>query len=74
MPIYEYTCQDCNANFEMIRSMKDADASLNCTNCQSQNVKRRISLFNASSAGRTIAGSSTCSGCAGGTCATCGTY
>ncbi|HAF49465.1 MAG TPA: hypothetical protein DCL08_09575 [Anaerolineaceae bacterium] len=73
MPIYEYTCQDCKANFEMIRPMKDADASLNCTNCLSQNVKRRISLFNASSEGRPIAGSSACGGCAGGTCATCGT-
>ena len=73
MPIYEYTCQDCQTNFEIIRSMQDADAPLNCEHCQGGNVKRRISLFNAASNGRVIAGGSSCSTCSGGTCSTCGT-
>lgn len=72
MPIYEYQCQDCHTNFELIRPIKEADLGAACVNCQSQNIKRRISLFNASSEGRSIAGGGSCSGCAGGACNTCG--
>ncbi|MFN2304841.1 MAG: FmdB family zinc ribbon protein [Anaerolineales bacterium] len=72
MPLYEYTCQDCQATFEMIRSIKNADAYLECFHCQSKNVKRRISLFNASSGGRSINGSSGCSGCTSNSCSACG--
>lgn len=71
MPIYEYICQDCQTRFEMIRSMKKADTDLNCVKCQSENVKRRISLFNAASGSRSIAGNTGCSGCSGGSCSTC---
>lgn len=74
MPIYEYTCQDCHQNFEMIRTMKDADSELGCSHCQSKNVKRRISLFNASSGGRPITNGGGCSSCAGGSCSSCGSH
>ena len=73
MPIYEYRCQDCQKQFECIRPMKDADAELECLYCHSNNVKRQLSLFNASSEGRPINGSGGCSGCSGGSCSTCGT-
>lgn len=71
MPIYEYACQDCKTEFELIRRFQDADAGLNCTSCDSENIKRRISLFNASSGGRSITSSNSCGGCAGGACSTC---
>lgn len=74
MPIYEYQCQECQTNFELIRPMKDADSTALCVNCHSENVKRKISLFNASSEGRTFAANSDCSGCAAGTCSTCGSH
>jgi putative FmdB family regulatory protein len=74
MPIYEYQCQECHTNFELIRPMKEADLIAACINCQSENVKRKISRFNASSEGRAIAGNSSCSGCAGGPCNTCGSH
>jgi putative FmdB family regulatory protein len=74
MPIYEYQCQDCHADFEIIRPMKDADSIAVCNKCQSQNTKRRISMFNASSNGRSIADGGGCSGCAGGACNTCGSH
>jgi putative FmdB family regulatory protein len=74
MPIYEYTCQDCQANYEIIRSTKDADAPLTCEQCQGVNVKRRISLFNAASSGRVIAGGNGCGSCTGGACSTCGSH
>lgn len=72
MPIYEYHCQNCQADFELMRSMQDADVETACTNCQGTDVKRKLSLFNAASSGRVITGSGGCSGCSGGTCSTCG--
>jgi putative FmdB family regulatory protein len=74
MPIYEYLCHDCGAHIELIRSMKDADAPVMCAQCESQNLTRMLSLFNASSGGRVVAGGSSggCAGCAGGSCSSCG--
>ncbi len=72
MPIYEYLCQDCQTAFELIRSYKDADSGLTCSQCNSDNIIRKISLFNATSSGRTIGGSSACGSCAGGSCGSCG--
>lgn len=74
MPIYEYTCQDCHTQIEIIRSMQDADAPLTCEQCHGNQVTRRISLFNASSGGRVIAGGSQCSTCSGGSCSSCGSH
>ncbi|MCB2210014.1 zinc ribbon domain-containing protein [bacterium] len=72
MPIYEYTCQDCGGSFETIRAMKDADAELACTHCQSHHVRRNLFLFNAASGGKSITSSGGCSSCAGGSCSSCG--
>jgi putative FmdB family regulatory protein len=74
MPLYEYICLDCKTRFDALRSMKDADTPLPCTSCSSDHTSRLISLFNAQSGGRVVAGSapSGCSTCSGGSCATCG--
>lgn len=74
MPLYEYICLDCKTRFDALRSMKDADAPLECSQCSSQHTSRLISLFNAQSGGRVVAGSASagCSSCSGGSCATCG--
>lgn len=73
MPIYEYVCLDCKERFELMRPMKDADAPISCRKCESEHTSRMLSLFYASSGGRVVAGSGpSCSGCAGGSCATCG--
>ena len=74
MPIYEYVCQECQGEFELMRSYKDSDATAACTHCQSEQTRRKLSLFNAASGGRAIASSSGCSGCAGGACSTCGSH
>ncbi len=74
MPIYEYHCQDCQTIFEAIRGMSEADDPIHCVKCSSENVKRKLSLFNAASNGRVIAGSSSCSSCSGGSCSTCGSH
>lgn len=74
MPIYEYVCQDCGIKFDVLRSIKDADAPITCQSCASQSPKRAISVFAAFSGGKIIAGSSNegCTGCTSGSCASCG--
>ena len=45
MPIYEYTCTECNAQFEkFVRSMT-AKAEAKCPNCGSSHTKKGWSLF-----------------------------
>lgn len=76
MPIYEYRCQDCGTQFEVIRPMKDADAPIGCTRCQGQHTGRVLSVFYAQSDGRPVAGSrgSACGACTGGSCSRCGAH
>jgi putative FmdB family regulatory protein len=72
MPIYEYVCRDCNAHFEVVRPMKDADAPVPCKKCHGDHIDRMLSLFVARSGGQTItSGQSSCGGCSGGSCASC---
>jgi putative FmdB family regulatory protein len=73
MPIYEYVCRDCGAQYEILRPIKDADSPISCRNCESHNTKRAISAFFAQSNGRVLAGSSSgCGNCSGGSCGGCG--
>lgn len=73
MPIYEYHCLDCGEKFELIRTYKDADAPVNCQVCNSSHTNRSISVFYATSGGRTITSESknACSSCASGSCSAC---
>ena len=74
MPIYEYVCQKCKHEFEVIRSMAQADESIPCTACGGKQVKRKLSLFFAESGGKAVSGMSepACGSCSGGNCSTCG--
>ena len=74
MPIYEYVCQDCGVKFDVLRSIKDADAPIPCQKCASPSTKRAISVFAAHCDGKIVAGNSNvgCAGCAGGNCTSCG--
>lgn len=73
MAIYEYVCRDCNAHFEVIRPMKEADAPIHCKEClHSEHIERMLSVFVAKSGGQTIAGGGcSCGGCSGGSCGSC---
>ena len=75
MPIYEYICLDCKYTFETLRPMKDSDAPIACEKCASGHTSRMISVFNAQSGGRVVAGNaagSGCAGCSASSCAGCG--
>lgn len=71
MPLYEYECLDCGSMFDSLRYIKDADSPITCQKCDSLHTKRLLSLFFAQSGGKNIAGTSTCAGCAGGSCGSC---
>lgn len=45
MPIYEYQCEDCGRNFELLRRMSEADDGVKCPLCESERVKRQVSAF-----------------------------
>jgi len=54
MPVYEYLCKECGAKFDKLRTMRDADAPIPCTSCQSLETKRQLSTCNCSSEGRSL--------------------
>ncbi|MBN2547915.1 MAG: zinc ribbon domain-containing protein [Anaerolineales bacterium] len=72
MPIYEYLCLDCGKEFEVVRPMKEADLPIPCQQCQGEHITRKLSVFNACSGGRVVAGASSgCAGCSASSCAGC---
>ena len=52
MPTYEYTCPECQEEFELMRPMCDSGATATCPQCGAQS-KRVMSVF-ASKADYTI--------------------
>ncbi|HEY68013.1 MAG: zinc ribbon domain-containing protein [Chloroflexi bacterium] len=73
MPLYEYCCSECGARFDVLRAMSDADASIACPKCNSENTHRVISLFSAIGSEGLIAGTgASCGSCTpSASCATC---
>jgi len=67
MPLYEYVCDNCQCEFELLRSFGQADSPAE---------RRLLSLFAAISRGSdgaisSIAGSSSCTGCSATSCDGC---
>jgi putative FmdB family regulatory protein len=65
MPLYEYRCAGCGAEFE--RYVSGAAATVACPACASPDVKRKLSLFALKAAGPSLAtpgpaGGACCSG------------
>ena len=44
MPIYEYRCLDCGADFEEIVSV-NAQVNPPCPSCHSNNTEKKMSVF-----------------------------
>ena len=51
MPIYEYRCQKCGAEFEELSLSSSADATVSCRRCDSRRVVRLLSTFAVSANG-----------------------
>ncbi len=77
MPIYEYVCSECSSEFELLRSLSQADKEASCPQCHKP-ARRKLSTFacfSTSDAGvpTRIAGTgSSCDSCSSGNCSTCG--
>lgn len=64
MPIYEYQCEDCGAEFELlVRS----DTRLECPTCESTNLEKQLSVFatekSSGAAAPALAGGAPCVSC-----------
>ncbi|MCL5006337.1 MAG: zinc ribbon domain-containing protein [Acidobacteria bacterium] len=66
MPIFEYQCQDCGAQFEKISYA--SDVKILCKNCSSPRVRKLLSVFAVSGASREELPPES------GPCATCGAF
>jgi len=71
MPIYEYRCEKCGHEFEKRVTFAQAAILPDCPVCKSGETAKKISMFCAPGvAGGS--GSSSCAGCQGGSCSSCG--
>jgi putative FmdB family regulatory protein len=79
MPLYEYHCEDCGHDFDILRSFSQASEPVSCGQCHGPHTRRAISMFAALSKGGDGAeasqslGGSGCASCAATSCATCKT-
>ena len=77
MPIYEYICQECSSEFELLRPLSQSDKEAPCPKCRKP-AQRKLSTFACFSTSESgvptrIAGTgSSCSSCSSSNCSTCG--
>lgn len=45
MPLFEYYCNVCEINFELLLLTNDAKKSMNCLKCGTHKTKKRLSSF-----------------------------
>jgi len=60
MQIYEYTCAECGARFEMLVRSFSGSTSIECPHCHSRETRKEISLFSAPSSGSSADGGASC--------------
>jgi putative FmdB family regulatory protein len=76
MPLYEYSCSDCSANFDVLTSYANRDRKQVCPTCESTKTKVLVSSFAAfgssgseeSAAPVSLGGGGCGPGCCGGAC------
>jgi len=70
MPLFEYRCNECNKDFEILIM---GNQEVCCPDCSGKNVSKLLSTFShKSKAGFTSSQGSSCSTCSAASCATCG--
>ncbi|MEW6426548.1 MAG: zinc ribbon domain-containing protein [Thermodesulfobacteriota bacterium] len=71
MPLHDFRCTACGHEFEEL--VMGRDARVCCPRCGSDQVEKLMSTFAYRSGGKTSTPSTggKCSGCAGGSCASC---
>lgn len=48
MPIYEYRCQNCGNEFELLRGINQSDQEIECDACGQRQAQKLFSTFAAS--------------------------
>ncbi|NVM56751.1 MAG: zinc ribbon domain-containing protein [Desulfobacterales bacterium] len=70
MPIFEYHCMKCHADFEVLVL---GDQKTTCPTCNGKKVKKLLSSFSHKSDGQfSSSKGSACSACSATTCTSCG--
>lgn len=62
MPIYEFQCQKCRKEFEVLFRSRDEKLKISCPACKSRKTRKMLSAF--------AGGKSGCGSCASTSCAT----
>src|SRR4051794_28673868 len=67
MPIYEYTCKQCDAKFEQLQRSMTNEAKVKCPTCGSSKTAREMSVFAAGSSSKPSSAQSSggCGRCGG---------
>lgn len=55
MPLYEYFCENCQADFTLLQSTDTKKEETECSECGSKNTRHRFSLFAAKIQGKPFA-------------------
>jgi putative FmdB family regulatory protein len=75
MPIYEYRCEDCHAQFEAF--LRRYDEAVVCSQCQSTHLTKLVSSFSfggggeQAAAGHSHTAGKSCSSCSSSNCGSC---
>ncbi len=69
MPVYEYTCDKCKDEFELLVFN---NSEVTCPQCGAQDITKKLSLFGMSGVEKPFAGSSSgCTSCSKTSCSSC---
>ena len=61
MPFYEYRCNDCGTEFEMLMRFSEADRRPECPSCESPKTQKKLSAVASFGSASSDTGGSSCS-------------
>jgi putative FmdB family regulatory protein len=61
MPLYEYRCNDCGTEFEMMMRFSEADRRPECPACESRKTQKKLSAVASFGSGSPDTGGGSCS-------------
>lgn len=66
MPLYEYTCQECDHRFEVLQRIGEGPEGLQCPECDCEEIEKEFSTFASTSDSSGVSYSGGGGGCGGG--------
>lgn len=73
MPMYEFTCQDCEKTFEELIFTASDENEVSCPSCHSAKVAKQLSAFSVGGSDAGYGGADFGGGCSTGSCCPGGT-